>query len=374
MGAIEFHPDLIRFAFVLGIALSIMFYDRTFLTTGGIAVPAYLSFTVFLPFIALAVLIVAFATYLIVYRLLPRFLILTNSGQFSVAVLVSAGLHLVIDIAMQASGLGEPTSPLLRGIGYVVPGLIAHDLARHGIAQSAASIIGTSLIVACALVLTLVGIPDTSRFYNSPVTDAFPVDLALIPLLVFLSLLGWLGVARVRDLRCGGILGGAYMALFVMQPLELAVFWMTAALTVLIVEFCIAPITIIFGRRKFAAHMLVGACLAWAVLKIREQILADPTISVVTPSLAILGVLLTGLLANDMDRVGVVRTLAGSILSVIFTLAGTLLIVELFTFQRADWIVPLGLVVACGALVLFFETPNRPRGNTGPDAAAANHS
>ncbi|MBJ3763337.1 hypothetical protein ILP92_11330 [Maribius pontilimi] len=350
--ALYYHPDLVRFAFVLGIVVSILFYERRHLTTGGIAVPGYLAFAIFQPFIVPAVFLAALASYLAVHKGLARLMILPAAAKFSLTIVCSSVIHLAVDATLVARlGLQE-SSPFLRGIGYVVPGLLAHDFSRHGIAKTTVNVGVTTCIVAVALVGLIFAFPDLARVQASPVTDVFPIRLAFLPLLVFLSLIAWLGLVRMHGLRCGGFLGGAFLTLLVLQPSELVRFALAALATGLVVRHLLDPVCILFGRRRFAAHMLVGACLSWAAFRVSELHFAGETISVVTPSLSVLGVLLTGLISHDIDQVGPAHFALGAFLSIGFTLTGTLLLVEAVTAQRAEVALPLLVCFVVGAVLL----------------------
>jgi len=347
-----YHPELVRFAFVLGIVVSLLFYERRQLTTGGIAVPGYLAFALFQPLIVPAVFAAALVSYVAIHKLLARFVLLPNEAKFSLTILASSAVHFMTDFYLVAATSVEASSPLLRGIGYVVPGLIAHDFSRHGIARTSLNIGMATIVVALGLVGLIVLLPELARLETSPVKDAFPVDLAYLPMLVFLSLIAWLGVVRLHGLRGGGFLGGAYLTLLVLQPEELVRFVVVAIMTLVIVRVFLDPVAILFGRRRFGAHMLIGACLSWAAFRISEIYFAGQTISVVTPSLAVLGVLLTGLIAHDMDREGIGRTLLGAFYSVCFTLTGTLLLLEAVTRQRLEVAGPLLILFLAGSLLL----------------------
>lgn len=329
-----------------------LFYERRHLTTGGIAVPGYLVFALFQPFILPAVFLAALLSYIAIYKGLARLMLLPGAAKFSLTILVSAGIHLALDMFLLTYTSVEASSPLLRGIGYVVPGLIAHDFSRHGIGKTVLNIGAATAVVAVVVIGLLFTFPDLARLETSPVQDVFPVELAYLPLLVFLSLVAWLGVVRLHGLRCGGFLGGAYLTLLVLQPGELVRFIAAAIMTLMVVRVLLDPVAILFGRRRFAAHMLIGACLSWAAFRISELHLDGETISVVTPSLSVLGVLLTGLLANDMDRVGIGRTLLGAFCSVTFTLTGTLLLLEAVTYQRLEILVPLLIVFLAGVALM----------------------
>lgn len=347
-----YHPELIRFAFVLGVVVSILFYERFQLTTGGIAAPGYLAFTLFDPLILPGVFIVALATHAIVHRGLARLVLLPPAAQFSLLILVSALLHFLLDLLFVSYAGINPSAQLLRGIGYIIPGLVAHDFARHGIAQTSCSVSVTSLVVAAALIVVLMILPETAQLRTSPVADTITVALPYMPLLILISLIGWLGLVRQHDLRCGGFLGGAYLALLVLQPAELARFSIAAFATLCIVKYVLPRVTILFGRRRFAAHLLIGACTNWTLIRISELYFSGPTVSVVTPSLAVLGVLLTGLLSSDIDVAGLPRTLLGTALSVGFSLAGTLLLVETLTHQRPQIGLPLLGVLLVGGILM----------------------
>lgn len=347
-----YHPELIRFAFVLGVVVSILFYERFQLTTGGIAAPGYLAFTLFDPLILPGVFIVALATHAIVHRGLARLVLLPPAAQFSLLILGSALLHFLLDLLFVSYAGINPSAQLLRGIGYIIPGLVAHDFARHGIAQTIGSVSVTSLVVAAALIVVLMILPETARLRTSPVADTITVALPYMPLLILISLIGWLGLVRQHDLRCGGFLGGAYLALLVLQPAELARFSIAAFATLCIVKYVLPRVTILFGRRRFAAHLLIGACTNWTLIRISELYFSGPTVSVVTPSLAVLGVLLTGLLSSDIDVAGLPRTLLGTALSVGFSLAGTLLLVETLTHQRPQIGLSLLGVLLVGGILM----------------------
>jgi poly-gamma-glutamate biosynthesis protein PgsC/CapC len=353
-----YHPELVRMAFVLGIVVSILFYERRHLTTGGIAVPGYLGFVIFQPLIVPAIFAASWLTYMIIHKGLTRVMLVPDAAKFSLAILTSSALHFIADFSLVASGAVLESSPLLRGIGYVVPGLIAHDFARHGIRQTSYNIGVCTALVASVLAAAVFAMPELGRLQTSPIKDVFPITLGYLPLLIFVSLIAWIGVVRVHGLRCGGFLGGAYLTLLVLQPYELARFVIAALMTLAIVRWILAPGMILFGRRAFAAHMLVGAMISWGMFRISELYLEGDTISVATPSLAVLGVLLTGLISHDMDKAGVTRTLFGAFLSVAYTLCGTLLLLEAVTYQRPE-IVATFAILFIGGTFLMALTPAR---------------
>lgn len=348
------HPDLVRFAFILGVAVSITFYDHRHLTTGGIAVPAYLSFSIFIPLLAPLIFTIALLTFFVVHIVMPRIFILSASAKFSFQIIVSSAFHLALDIAYFGAVAADDNEALLRGLGYVVPGLISHDFSRHGIATSTKNILLTSSLVAVVLFAIVHLMPDLGRFYPSQGFSLYPVSLQATPLLVLLSLIAWVGLTRFCDFRCGGFLGGAFLTLLILQPEELLFFAIAALVTIGIVKYLIEPHTILFGRRKFAAHILVGGVLSWIIFIVRESVFASYTISTVTPSLAVVGVLLTGLLASDIERVGIGRTAIGIMGSVAFTLIGTLCVVDILFHGVSSYTVPMLLALVAMVSITVF--------------------
>jgi poly-gamma-glutamate biosynthesis protein PgsC/CapC len=343
-----YNPELVRFAFVLGIVVSILFYERFQLTTGGIAAPGYLAFGLFDPLVLPGVFLTAFLSYFTVHQGLAKFILLPRAAQFSLLILMSAALHLALDFLLISFTEIGASSQLLRGIGYIIPGLVAHDFARHGVGRTITAVTITSAVVASALLVVLILMPQTAQLRTSPVAETVTLALAYLPVLIFVSLIAWLGLVRLHGLRCGGFLGGAYLTLLVLQPSELARFIVTAFATLLIVKYILPKVTILFGQRRFASHMLVGSCLNWTFIRISEVHLNGETLAVVTPSLAVLGVLLTGLLSNDMDTGGLKRTFLGVVLSVAFSLSGTLFLVESLTHQRPSVALPLLAILLIG--------------------------
>jgi poly-gamma-glutamate biosynthesis protein PgsC/CapC len=116
-------------ALIIGVAVSLLLTEVTGLTPGGIIVPGYVALLLDRPPALLGFLIVAFASYGVV-RALARFVMLYGTRRFAIAVL--AGLTL--------STGAQWTAPLLMpnyvewvGLGYIVPGLLAHQFDRQGV-------------------------------------------------------------------------------------------------------------------------------------------------------------------------------------------------------------------------------------------------
>ena len=132
--------EMVRFAFVLGVAVSMLMYERRHLTTGSIVVPGYIASFIVFPLIILATFFNALVSYLIVNKLLRRWFLLYGRTKFTVLALTSILIQTAM-LKLTPSGpwLWESDLKLFVGVGYVVPALIAHDMGRQGIAKTTKS-------------------------------------------------------------------------------------------------------------------------------------------------------------------------------------------------------------------------------------------
>jgi len=114
-------------ALLVGLVLALLWAEATDISPGGIIVPGYLALYADRPLRLLATLAAALLT-LLVYRILASRLILFGRRRFVLMVLTGALLS-------QAWFLLLPrlfSAPLeLRVIGWVIPGILASNLARQ---------------------------------------------------------------------------------------------------------------------------------------------------------------------------------------------------------------------------------------------------
>jgi gamma-polyglutamate biosynthesis protein CapC len=127
-------------------------------------------------------------------------------------------------------------------------------------------------------------------------------------------------MVEVTGLYPGGIIVPGYMALFLDQPLRIAVTLLASALAYMTYRL-LARWLLLFGRRRFVALIFLGA--AWAML-----------MSLLLPPLAgdaftwqVIGWVIPGLIANTLVRQSPLATA----LSLIVATGGTFLIMQLIT-------------------------------------------
>lgn len=133
----------------IGLVASFLFTELTGLYGGGLVVPGYLALYLDQPARIGATLLLALATYAVVW-VLSHFVILYGRRRFMAMVLVAFWLGWLTIKA----GLRFPAaSQELMAIGYIIPGLIANDVARQGVLRTFAAVLFLAAAVRLALVL-----------------------------------------------------------------------------------------------------------------------------------------------------------------------------------------------------------------------------
>lgn len=117
-------------ALVLGVTLSLIFTEKTGLLPAGLVVPGYLALVIDQPVFILVVLFISILTYVIVMHGVSRFMILYGRRKFAAMLVTGICLKLVFDYFY-------PVMPFeifeFRGIGVIVPGLIANTIQKQGL-------------------------------------------------------------------------------------------------------------------------------------------------------------------------------------------------------------------------------------------------
>jgi len=117
----------------------------------------------------------------------------------------------------------------------------------------------------------------------------------------------------------GGVIAPAYLALFIYDPLKIAMTLVIALVVYAIIK-ALSSYTILYGRRKF----LVAVLLSFAIKLVVES-LVQP-MDVMKLDLQSIGYIIPGLIANDMSRQKVIPTLlATGIVTLIVVLVSMLI-------------------------------------------------
>ncbi len=138
---------------------------------------------------------------------------------------------------------------------------------------------------------------------------------------LFIGIVIALFYVEVMHVYPGGIIVPAYFALFLDQPFAAASTVMVA-FAALGVYRLLSRRLILFGKRRFVLLLLLGALLSQLVLLLAPRLLPDAL------DIRIIGWVIPGLLANNLDKQRIIPTLA----SLITVAAAVYVIVRLVTW------------------------------------------
>lgn len=324
-------PEIVRVALVVGVIISMLFYERMQLTTGGAIVPAYLALHLPAPLFIATTVAAGYVTYLLVNVVIARRKILYGRRRFEVEVLVGLAAIMVATLVANRLGAVDPVLLGLAGIGFLVPGILAHDMGRQKPGKTILAVMATTIILGLFVyvydsLLAIAPLQEPSGPALASVAG-YDRDLTLVAV-AFSVILGMAVFARL-GLRSGGFITGAYLALLAPRWLDIAFTAVVAVVTWLVVVRLLMPRLLIFGRRKLSTMVLVGAILAWsAELAVSAATGGD---YVVWRGLTIMTLMVPALLANDAQRQGWEKTMWGAGL----TALGVYGVMNLLTATRA---------------------------------------
>lgn len=311
-----FRPEVVRVALVTSVVISMLFYERVQLTTGGAIVPAYLALQLPAPLAIVSTLGAGYLTFLLVNRVISRRTILYGRRKFEVEVLV--GLAVISGLTVLAMYLGA-LDPLLlgvSGIGFLVPGILAHDMARQRPGRTVLAVAATTVLLGLFVyvyssLLQVAPLASGEEGVELGSVTGFPRGLLLAAAATSVGI-GMVVFARL-GLRSGGFITGAYLALVGPRWTDLVFAAVVAAATWFVVVKLLMPHLLLFGRRKLSTMVLVGALLAWS---------AELTITLTTHGdyvpwrgLTVITLMVPALIANDAQRQGWERTAWGTALT-----------------------------------------------------------
>ncbi|MGB0389332.1 MAG: poly-gamma-glutamate biosynthesis protein PgsC/CapC [Ardenticatenaceae bacterium] len=312
-----FDTELVRLSILVGVVISLLVYNRYGVTTGGTVVPGYLALFVLQPTQILSTLALATATYVLVHKQLrPRFM-LWGRKLFESEILVALFLQILWIGVLIFLIPQTPEVTLLYGIGFLLPGIIAHDMGRQGVSNTLLATVGCA--VAVFSLVTIVGsvrdsfalpISMTGSGTETLTSFAYSGDLLLVGvgISVLASIFLYHRSHFFESLRTGGFITAAYLGLVLNRPLDLLFIVICSALTYLIVTKILMKQAILFGRTKVAAMVLMGMIVTWSaelLLWYGMQYVPWAGFNAIAP-------MIIALLANDAQRQGPKRTLIGA--------------------------------------------------------------
>lgn len=117
-------------ALIIGVASTLLFTEKTGITPGGLIAASYLALVFDSPITLALIFLVSFITYWLVNFVLPKFVILYGKRKFTATLIIAIVLKLVFEFTYPLTPF--PTFEF-RGIGVIVPALLANSYSKQGI-------------------------------------------------------------------------------------------------------------------------------------------------------------------------------------------------------------------------------------------------
>lgn len=125
------------------------------------------------------------------------------------------------------------------------------------------------------------------------------VGLGVLVSLIFTELLG---------ASAGGIVVPGYIALYLDRPVQIITTLLVALATWMIIR-VISNFTILYGKRRMALSILVGFIIGWLVSGMELNVMSFNVDSI--------GYIIPGLIANWLERQGLVKTITTMVVAAI---------------------------------------------------------
>ena len=208
--------DLIRLTFVVGIMVSALLYERTHLTTGSLVVPGYVAAQLLNPAALLITAVNALLTFVVVAKVLPRYVAIYGRALFIANILVSILLSLVFEPGL-TYGLGR-WGVVFDSIGYVIPALIAYDMNRQGPSRTLAAVVGAAALAAMPALLIALAFPGWVEPLLPARAGLLAVGDVWFPVAALVSAVVSTVTHANHGLRSGGFIGSMYLGLIAVRP------------------------------------------------------------------------------------------------------------------------------------------------------------
>ncbi|GAB2991921.1 poly-gamma-glutamate biosynthesis protein PgsC/CapC [Nocardioides montaniterrae] len=303
-----YSPDVVRVVLVMGVVISVLFYERMQLTTGGAIVPAYLALALQAPISVVSTVLAGLLTWAIVNKGIAKRRILYGRRKFEVEVLIGlAIIGTVIVVRALVWNLAD-IDIMVNTIGFLIPGIIAHDMSRQGPSRTVIAISATTGILGLFLIvyIKLLEVTGATVEPQRVLASVIGYDRRLMLEAIAMGVLMGMYIFEKLGLRSGGFITAAYVAFLLPRWPDLLFLLVVAFLTWLVVVKLLMPRLLLFGRRKLSTMVLFGTLLGWSaelLCRYFSDGLYEPG-----RGLTIMTMMLPALIANDVQRQGWERT------------------------------------------------------------------
>ncbi|MCI5725178.1 poly-gamma-glutamate biosynthesis protein PgsC [Fusobacterium sp.] len=130
---------------------------------------------------------------------------------------------------------------------------------------------------------------------------------------------------EITEISPGGIIAPVYLAMYIDAPQKIAITLILAIFTYIVVEF-LSTFMILYGRRKFVVYIAVSLILKVIFEKIGFVMLESLEIFISTSAI---GIIIPAIIARDIEKQGILKTICSILMVSIFTKVVTELIYNL---------------------------------------------
>lgn len=134
----------------IGLVYGFLLFEWTGLVAGGLIAPGYFALALDQPWAVATCLATALATMVLV-RALSFATLLYGRRRFILCVLAAFALQWTAGAAIMGSELAQGR---VEVVGYIIPGLVAHEMDRQGVGRTLLAL----LVLSCLVFLTLRGL------------------------------------------------------------------------------------------------------------------------------------------------------------------------------------------------------------------------
>lgn len=135
---------------LLGVMVSIIFYEITHISPGGIIVPGLLVLYIHQPERIIYTIVVAILSFLLV-KLISKYVIVFGKRRFVLFIIASVLINFILSLIIGFASIHMVRFSL---IGYTIAGLIANDLAKQGIKKTIPSLVIVLCIIELIVLIT----------------------------------------------------------------------------------------------------------------------------------------------------------------------------------------------------------------------------
>lgn len=305
--------EIARCCLVIGLVATAYVYSRTRISSGGAITGSYLAFLALsgawadiagwfvLAFVGLGAMRAVAARW-------P----LSRTWLYYLAVIIPAGVHLILAAIGSFPDLGVGLSAILVAGLYVTNGLTAYDMQRQGIGK-------TLLAVAVVTTFTTAVVWVVMQFMPSGTTAGISYFTPHEPLLIFICILAAAAVHLALGWGSAGIIGG----LFLIDVLNFQTIVLLVAISyaaAFIARWASTRMSL-SPRQRLYSILIVGAIVSWFGLFWLDWLGLNA--AAFQSQFGVDTLLVIGLMTSEIVRLGAARAYGGSAIVITLTALAT---------------------------------------------------